>query len=105
MCPTGTWKSIATGSIGAKVLVIQPTDSAAAAAYVGRAHAAGAKVVAYDRSINGGPDFYVAHDSHKVGVLQAEAAGNPADPETLGKQLADSLRGQGADAILSALSA
>ena len=61
-------------SRGAKVLVIQPTDSAAAAAYVSKAHAAGAKVVAYDRSINGGPDFYVAHDSHKVGVLQAEAA-------------------------------
>lgn len=61
-------------SRGAKVLVIQPTDSAAAAAYVSKAHTAGAKVVAYDRSINGGPDFYVAHDSHKVGVLQAEAA-------------------------------
>ncbi|MFT3773846.1 MAG: substrate-binding domain-containing protein [Minicystis sp.] len=61
-------------SRGAKVLVIQPTDSAAAAAYVGKAHAAGAKIVAYDRSINGGADFYVAHDSHKVGVLQAEAA-------------------------------
>jgi len=65
-------------SRGAKVLVIQPTDSAAAAAYVNKAHTAGAKVVAYDRSINGGgnggPDFYVAHDSHKVGVLQAEAA-------------------------------
>jgi ABC-type xylose transport system permease subunit/ABC-type xylose transport system substrate-binding protein len=61
-------------SRGAKVLVIQPTDSAAAAAYVGKARAAGAKVVAYDRSIHGGPDFYVAHDSHKVGVLQAEAA-------------------------------
>jgi D-xylose transport system substrate-binding protein len=61
-------------SRGAKVLVIQPTDSAAAAAYVSKAHSAGAKIVAYDRSINGGPDFYVAHDSHKVGVLQAEAA-------------------------------
>lgn len=61
-------------SRGAKVLVIQPTDSAAAAAYVSKAHTAGAKVVAYDRSINGGPDFYVAHDSHKVGMLQAEAA-------------------------------
>lgn len=61
-------------SRGAKVLVIQPTDSAAAAAYVAKARDKGAKVVAYDRSINGGPDFYVAHDSHKVGVLQAEAA-------------------------------
>jgi D-xylose transport system substrate-binding protein len=57
----------------AKVLVIQPTDSAAAGSYVSKAHAAGAKVVAYDRSIPGA-DFYVAHDSHRIGVLQAEAA-------------------------------
>jgi D-xylose transport system substrate-binding protein len=61
-------------SRGAKVLVIQPTDSAAAAAYVGKAREKGAKVVAYDRSIKGDADFYVAHDSHRVGVLQAEAA-------------------------------
>ena len=61
-------------SRGAKVLVVQPTDSAAAAAYVGKARAAGAKIVAYDRSIEGGADFYVAHDSHEVGVLQARAA-------------------------------
>src|SRR5690606_13122050 len=58
---------------GAKVLVIQPTDSAAAAGYVAKAHAKGAKVVAYDRSIPGA-DFYVAHDSFRVGVLQAEQA-------------------------------
>jgi D-xylose transport system substrate-binding protein len=62
-------------SRGAKVLVVQPTDSAAASAYVAKAHAKGAKVVAYDRSINSPElDFYVAHDSRKVGVLQAEAA-------------------------------
>ena len=57
-------------SRGAKVLVIQPTDSAAAAGYVGKARAKGAKVVAYDRSIPGA-DFYVAHDSRRVGELQA----------------------------------
>jgi D-xylose transport system substrate-binding protein len=62
-------------SRGAKVLVIQPTDSAAAAAYVAKAHEKGARVVAYDRAIaGGGADFFVAHDSHKVGALQAEAA-------------------------------
>jgi len=65
-------------SRGAKVLVIQPTDSAAAAAYVDKAHEKGARVVAYDRAIgargSGAPDYYVAHDSHEVGVLQAEAA-------------------------------
>jgi len=57
----------------AKVLVIQPTDSAAAAGYVANAHAHGAKVVAYDRSVPGA-DFSVAHDSHAVGVLQAQEA-------------------------------
>ena len=57
----------------AKVLVIQPTDSAAAGAYVAKAHEKGAKVVAYDRSIPGA-DFYVAHDSYHVGVLQAQEA-------------------------------
>jgi D-xylose transport system substrate-binding protein len=57
----------------AKVLVIQPTDSAAAAGYVANAHAHGAKVVAYDRSVPGA-DFLVAHDSHAVGVLQAQEA-------------------------------
>jgi D-xylose transport system substrate-binding protein len=60
-------------SRGAKVLVIQPTDSAAAAGYVGKAHAKGVKVVAYDRAIPGA-DFYVAHDSFRVGVMQAEEA-------------------------------
>ncbi|HEV8244565.1 MAG TPA: substrate-binding domain-containing protein [Polyangiaceae bacterium] len=60
-------------SRGAKVLVIQPTDSAAAAGYVQKAHDKGAKVVAYDRAIPGA-DFYVAHDSYRVGVLQAEQA-------------------------------
>ena len=60
---------------GAKVLVIQPTDSAAAGAYVSKAHEEGVPVVAYDRDIKDGAlDYYVAHDSFKVGVLQAEAA-------------------------------
>ncbi|HEX8952652.1 MAG TPA: substrate-binding domain-containing protein [Polyangia bacterium] len=60
---------------GAKVLVIQPTDSAAAGAYVSKAHEHGVPVVAYDRDIkNGAVDYYVAHDSFRVGVLQAEAA-------------------------------
>jgi D-xylose transport system substrate-binding protein len=57
----------------AKILVIQPTDSAAAGGYVSKAHAQGAQVVAYDRSIPGA-DFYVAHDSYHVGVIQAEEA-------------------------------
>lgn len=60
---------------GAKVLVIQPTDSQAASSYVRLAHEHGAKVVAYDRAIvSPDLDFYVSHDSYKVGVLQAQAA-------------------------------
>src|ERR1700749_1804888 len=60
---------------GAKVLVIQPTDSSAAAAYVRLAHERGAKVIAYDRAIvSPDLDYYVSHDSYRVGVLQAQAA-------------------------------
>ena len=60
---------------GAKVLVIQPTDSQAASAFVRLAHEHGAKVVAYDRAIIAGDlDYYVSHDSYRVGVLQAQAA-------------------------------
>jgi len=62
-------------SRGAKVLVVQPTDSAAASSYVERAHARGAKIVAYDRVIKSPAlDAYVSHDSRKVGQLLAEAA-------------------------------
>ncbi len=62
-------------TLGAKVLVIQPTDSKAAAGYVALAHKKGAKVVAYDRAIvSRDLDYYVSHDSYKVGVLQARAA-------------------------------
>jgi D-xylose transport system substrate-binding protein len=60
---------------GAKVLVIQPTDTEAASRYVEMAHEHGAKVIAYDRSIDAPDlDYYVAHDSYHVGVLQAQAA-------------------------------
>lgn len=60
---------------GAKVIVIQPTDSSAAASYVDLAHRQGARIVAYDRAIYSADlDFYVSHDSYEVGVLQANAA-------------------------------
>lgn len=60
---------------GAKVVVVQPTDSVAAASYVAKAHAKGAKIVAYDRSIKAdGLDIYVSHDAFRVGTLEAEAA-------------------------------
>jgi ribose transport system permease protein len=60
---------------GAKIIVVQPTDSVAAASYVERAHAKGAKVVAYDRGIDSAAlDTYVAHDSFAVGKMLADAA-------------------------------
>ncbi|HEY1554341.1 MAG TPA: substrate-binding domain-containing protein [Kofleriaceae bacterium] len=60
---------------GAKVIVIQPTDSQAASSYVRLAHEHDAKIVAYDRAIvSPDLDYYVSHDSYKVGVLQAQAA-------------------------------
>ncbi len=60
---------------GVKVLVIQPTDSQAASSYVRLAHERGAKIVAYDRAIIAPDlDYYVSHDSYRVGVLQAQAA-------------------------------
>ncbi len=62
-------------SRGAKVIVVQPTDSTAAASYVSKAHAKGAKIVAYDRSIKSDDlDAYVSHDAFKVGVIEAEEA-------------------------------
>lgn len=60
---------------GAKVLVIQPADGMLASSYVRLAHEHGAKVVAYERAIVAPDlDYFVAHDSYRVGVLQAEAA-------------------------------
>jgi D-xylose transport system substrate-binding protein len=60
---------------GARVLVIQPIDSQAASSYVRLAHEHDAKVIAYDRAIvSPDLDYYVSHDSYKVGVLQAQAA-------------------------------
>lgn len=60
---------------GVKVVVVQPTDSQAASRYVALAHEHNAKIVAYDRAIvSPDLDFYVSHDSYKVGVLQAQAA-------------------------------
>jgi D-xylose transport system permease protein len=62
-------------SRNAKIIVIQPTDSVAAASYVAKAHAHGAKVIAYDRSIKSDSlDYYVAHDSFAVGKMIADAA-------------------------------
>ncbi len=59
---------------GAKVIVVEPIG-AQAAGYVRLAHERGAKLVAYGRAITSPDlDYYVAHDSYRAGVLEAEAA-------------------------------
>ncbi|GIH81479.1 sugar ABC transporter substrate-binding protein [Planobispora longispora] len=59
---------------GAKVLVLTPVDSTAAAKIVELAHDRDVPVVSYDRLVLGTPvDYYVSFDNAKVGRLQAEA--------------------------------
>lgn len=55
---------------GAKVIVLDAVDTAAAASLVQGAHARGVKVIAYDRPIPSTPaDFYVSYDNEKIGQL------------------------------------
>jgi D-xylose transport system substrate-binding protein len=61
-------------SQGAKVIVLDPVDSGAAAAMVELAHAQGVKVVAYDRPIpDKAPDFYVSFDNEGIGAAIAKS--------------------------------
>jgi D-xylose transport system substrate-binding protein len=57
---------------GAKVLVLDPVDGAAAAAIVNQANAKKIPVISYDRLLlNSKPDYYVEFDSPSVGKIQA----------------------------------
>ena len=60
---------------GAKVLVLDPVDSAAAAALADKAMAQGVPVIAYDRLIlnSTGVNYYISFDNVKVGQLQAQS--------------------------------
>lgn len=60
---------------GAKVLVLDPVDSASAASIANKAHSAGIPVVSYDRLITGtsSVSYYISFDNQKVGQLQAQA--------------------------------
>jgi D-xylose transport system substrate-binding protein len=60
---------------GAKVLVLDPVDSASAASIANKAKTAGIPVISYDRLITGsaGVNYYVSFDNQKVGQLQAQA--------------------------------
>ncbi len=70
---------------GAKVIVLNPVDSSAAAALVTLARSQGAKVVAYDRPVPGTPaDYYVSFDNEALGyalsssfVAHLKASGVP----------------------------
>lgn len=59
---------------GAKVIVLDPVDSAAAAALVTLAQSQGVKVIAYDRPIpDKAPDFYVSFDNKGIGFAIAKS--------------------------------
>ncbi len=59
---------------GVKVIILTPHDGAAAGAAAEAAHAAGVKVISYDRLIRDtdAVDFYVTFDSISVGTAQAQ---------------------------------
>ena len=59
---------------GAKVIVLDPVDSGAAAALVEIAQAQDVKVIAYDRPIpDKAPDFYVSFDNEGIGYAIANS--------------------------------
>jgi D-xylose transport system substrate-binding protein len=61
-------------SAGAKVIVLDPVDSSAAASLVQSAKAQGVKVIAYDRPIPQLPaDYYVSYDNEAIGKLIAKS--------------------------------
>ena len=62
---------------GAKVLVLDPVDGAAAAAIVNQANAKNIPVISYDRLLlNSKPNYYVEFNSPAVGKAQATALVN-----------------------------
>jgi D-xylose transport system substrate-binding protein len=61
-------------SQGVDLLVVVPHNAEAAAAIANKAHAAGIKVLSYDRLIkNADIDLYVSFDNEQVGEIQARA--------------------------------
>jgi D-xylose transport system substrate-binding protein len=60
---------------GAKVLVLDPVDSASAASMVARAKQSNIPVISYDRLVTKAPDldYYISFDNEKVGQLQGQA--------------------------------
>ena len=61
-------------SQGAKAIVLDPVDSAAAAGLIKAAQGQGVKVIAYDRPIPSTPaDFYVSFDNEAIGKMIAKS--------------------------------
>jgi D-xylose transport system substrate-binding protein len=59
---------------GAKVMVLDPVDSASAASIVNKAKAKNVPVISYDRLILNAPvDYYISFDNVQVGKLQASS--------------------------------
>lgn len=58
---------------GARVLILDAVDATAASAIVSNAKNQGVAVVAYDRLSSGPIDYYVSHDSERIGQVQASA--------------------------------
>ncbi|RMC34349.1 sugar ABC transporter substrate-binding protein [Paracoccus alkanivorans] len=59
---------------GAKIIVLDPVDSSAAAGLVQIAHSQGVKVIAYDRPIPDVPaDYYVSFDNKGIGQAIAQS--------------------------------
>src|SRR5690349_8722451 len=56
---------------GAKVIVLDPVNGAGATTMVQDAQSSGAKVIAYDRFVEGA-DYYMSFDNETVGKLQAQ---------------------------------
>jgi D-xylose transport system substrate-binding protein len=59
---------------GAKVMVLDPVDSASAASIVAKAKSQNVPVISYDRLIlDADVDYYISFDNQKVGQLQARS--------------------------------
>jgi D-xylose transport system substrate-binding protein len=59
---------------GAKVMVLDPVDSASAASIVTKAKSQNVPVISYDRLITGADvDYYISFDNEKVGQLQGQS--------------------------------
>lgn len=65
---------------GADVLVLDAVDTVAAVGIVEEAHRLGAKVIAYDRFVEGA-DYYVSYDYEFLGYLMGSALVGALDPE------------------------